>query len=1185
MLPIYFNNGTKCLALIDSGAAFSILHPSFQDLCVFYEPFSKTAPFPKLISASGDNIKASGRGSIQISFHSNNAMFQQSVVVAPTPFDVILGRDFLTITKAVIDVTKHTIQLDTGGAVNTYIMESDPPSTPNPAVGTFHCTMAIESRKHSGVQFSVEATHSGQFEVTPYSRIYDEYNLLIPRCLVTLFKGPNVICLPVTNPSGSTVTIFKDTKAVEFTSIQAASIVCAIGIFEVAGTDASTDIYEAVYPSDLLSTQTPSTQMFNDQLNPNLSPDLKSRMQAHISQNKDLFGSEPTRSDTPQCDEHRIPITPDAQPARMRPYPFNPALTAAQVTEVNTLLQAGIIRPSKSSWAAPALMIKKPNGSFRMCIDYRRLNKVTIKDVYPLPRIQDMLNAINGAQYMSSLDMLKGFYQIPVAEEDRHKTAFSTSWGHFEFNRMPFGLTNAPATFQRLMDTVLTGLVPLICMVYIDDILIFSRTFDQHLLDLDRVFSAVRSANLKLNLSKCFFGFTELKYLGHIISRDGLKPNPETIQSVNDFPVPTNKLETQRFLGLANYYRRFIERFSDIAEPLIALTRGNDKKSFPITGDALASFNALKAALTSTPVLAYADFTKPFILRTDASNIGLGAILQQQAGATGNLRSVVAYASRSLNPAERHYSATEREGLAVVWAVTHFRMYLTGVGFTVETDHAALMSLTTSNQTNSRLVRWALFLQGFDMTVKHRPGQTMLDADCLSRAPVLHVMATLRAPATTPKSPLQEKQEQDPQIAALKTFLLTGELSTDERINVAVVAMAPSASVIEGLVCILPKGQDKTPLVIVPKSLQHTIMEASHVAPTGGHLGFDKVYGAIRLKYFWPQLYQDVAKFVSECAVCDLNRKLTTATPTAPLQPILTATPFEIVATDVAGPLPRTGQGHEYFIIFVDIFTKFAHAYPMHKADASTAASLFMNCIVLQHGPPGTLLSDQGSIYTGLMMEKISQLVGYKRSFTSAYHPQTNGTAERFNKTLKHMLMKFIDSNQQDWDLFIQMLVFAYNTTPHASTGVSPFYLLYGRHPHTPIDRMLGLPNLKDTPREIATYITRQHAALVSAHDTAREHLHQAAESRADRFNAAHAMADYQVGDLVYLHTPVVARGLSKKFASPWRGPFKIVQKINDSLYNLEGSKKPVNVARLRISKAPGPQVDASDDNVLYVAD
>ena len=1080
MLPIYFNNGTKCLALIDSGAAFSILHPSFQDLCVFYEPFSKTAPFPKLISASGDNIKASGRGSIQISFHSNNAMFQQSVVVAPTPFDVILGRDFLTITKAVIDVTKHTIQLDTGGAVNTYIMESDPPSTPNPAVGTFHCTMAIESRKHSGVQFSVEATHSGQFEVTPYSRIYDEYNLLIPRCLVTLFKGPNVICLPVTNPSGSTVTIFKDTKAVEFTSIQAASIVCAIGIFEVAGTDASTDIYEAVYPSDLLSTQTPSTQMFNDQLNPNLSPDLKSRMQAHISQNKDLFGSEPTRSDTPQCDEHRIPITPDAQPARMRPYPFNPALTAAQVTEV-----------------------------------------------YPLPRIQDMLNAINGAQYMSSLDMLKGFYQIPVAEEDRHKTAFSTSWGHFEFNRMPFGLTNAPATFQRLMDTVLTGLVPLICMVYIDDILIFSRTFDQHLLDLDRVFSAVRSANLKLNLSKCFFGFTELKYLGHIISRDGLKPNPETIQSVNDFPVPTNKLETQRFLGLANYYRRFIERFSDIAEPLIALTRGNDKKSFPITGDALASFNALKAALTSTPVLAYADFTKPFILRTDASNIGLGAILQQQAGATGNLRSVVAYASRSLNPAERHYSATEREGLAVVWAVTHFRMYLTGVGFTVETDHAALMSLTTSNQTNSRLVRWALFLQGFDMTVKHRPGQTMLDADCLSRAPVLHVMATLRAPATTPKSPLQEKQEQDPQIAALKTFLLTGELSTDERINVAVVAMAPSASVIEGLVCILPKGQDKTPLVIVPKSLQHTIMEASHVAPTGGHLGFDKVYGAIRLKYFWPQLYQDVAKFVSECAVCDLNRKLTTATPTAPLQPILTSSPFEIVATDVAGPLPRTGQGHEYFIIFVDIFTKFAHAYPMHKADASTAASLFMNCIVLQHGPPGTLLSDQGSIYTGLMMEKISQLVGYKRSFTSAYHPQTNGTAERFNKTLKHMLMKFIDSNQQDWDLFIQMLVFAYNTTPHASTGVSPFYLLYGRHPHTPIDRMLGLPNLKDTPREIATYITRQHAALVSAHDTAREHLHQAAESRADRFNAAHAMADYKVGDLVYLHTPVVARGLS----------------------------------------------------------
>ena len=1148
-----------------SGAEISILHPSFKDCCKTLATFSDSTR-PNLLSASNSPIVVCGQGQLVLKFEGNDQFsVQQKFLLADTPYDMILGRDFLTAVSAIIDTTKRTLRMSVADVVLECYMSAQPTS-PTIVTGSMSGNTFLKARTHTVVAIKVHSPVAGHFELTPLDRVYADFGILVPRCVVTLFEGDNTVCIPFMNPTETDRVVYDKTSVIALGPVDLASTINAVTTFTPAQTPLpNTDPFEIPDPAVVLNSHVPNAETLMAQISKTLDAPQQASLLQFLQHNSDLFASDASRPSATHQVEHQIPTIPDAKPARQRPYALNPSMTAIQVTEINKLLDAGVITHSQSSWSAPVIMVVKPDGSYRMCIDYRRLNKLTVKDVYPLPRIQDMLNSLNGAQFMSSLDLLKGFYQIPVADEDRHKTAFSTTFGHYEFQRMPFGLTNAPATFQRFLDVTLAGLVPSICMVYIDDIFIFSRSFDVHIADLQTVFNALRKASLQLNIAKCHFGFTELKYLGHIITRDGLRPNPETIQSIQTFPMPSSKVEVQRFLGLANYYRRFIARFSELAEPLIALTRGNDRKLFPASDDAVASFRALKDALSTAPVLSYADFTKPFILRTDASNIGIGAILQQPAGKDGNLRTVVAYASRTLSSAERHYSATEREGLAVVWAVTHFRMYLTGVRCIVETDHSALTSLTTSDQTNSRLVRWALFLQGFDLVIKHRPGRSMADADCLSRTPV---MAIHQDPRTAYLSLLHEHQAKDTFISAMTQFLEHGTLSADNAVNTKISSFGPNAAVVDGLVCLLPKDSKATPLVWVPASLQPYIMEAAHVSKTGGHLAFDKVYGALKLKYFWPTMYKDVATFINACEICDKNRKLTTAPQVAQLQPILTTVPFEIVATDVVGPLPRTGQGHEYIIVFVDIFTKFAHAYPMHRADASTAASLFMNHIVLQHGPPKKLLSDQGSIYTGVMMEKLAQLITYKHLFTSAYHPQTNGQAEKFNKTLKHMLMKFIDANQADWDLYLQSVVFAYNTTPHAGSQFSPYFLLYGREPYTPIDRMLGLPNLNQVSHDIATYITRQRDTLEVAHTLARTSLASAAADRASRFNDAHTIAHYNVGELVFLHVPRVAKGLSRSFASPWRGPYKILEKPSESVVVLEGSKKPVNVARLRLSRA-----------------
>ena len=425
---------------------------------------------------------------------------------------------------------------------------------------------------------------------------------------------------------------------------------------------------------------------------------------------------------------HHTIDTGNAQPIRQRAR-WLPYHQQKEVCELlNDMLSRGIIEPSQSPWASPIVLVKKRDGSVRFCVDFRKLNNVSCKDAQPLPRIDDTLDSLEGACYFSTLDLSSGYWQVAVGPNDKEKTAFVTPFGLYQFRVMPFGLCNAPATFQRLMECVLKGLHWTTCLVYLDDIIAFSKTVDEHIVRLKSVFARLKEAGLKIKPSKCHFLKSTVRYLGHVISKNGVQTDQEKVKCVYDWPVPQTQRELQSFLGLASYYRRFVKIFAHIASPLHALS--NKGKEWVWTAECNEAFFDLKKKLVSAPILAMPDFSQHFILDTDASGEGLGAVLSQ---CREGQECVVAYASRSLSRTEKQYCATRRELLALVWASRHFRPYLYGRKFIVRTDHHALRWLHNFKEPAGQVARWLEQLAEFDYEVVHRQGKQHTNADALSR--------------------------------------------------------------------------------------------------------------------------------------------------------------------------------------------------------------------------------------------------------------------------------------------------------------------------------------------------------------------------------------------------------------------------------------------------------------------
>jgi RNase H-like domain found in reverse transcriptase/Reverse transcriptase (RNA-dependent DNA polymerase) len=458
--------------------------------------------------------------------------------------------------------------------------------------------------------------------------------------------------------------------------------------------------------------------------------EMRAPLRELLQEYSDIFSEQGYDIGKTDVIQHHID-TGNHRPIRLRPYRTPHKLKAEMKKHIDDMLKANIIKPSTSPWAAPALLVNKHDGSTRFVVDYRALNAVTKFDSYPMPRISDILDQLNGKKYFTCLDLASGYHNVCVDPKSQEKTAFVVEHGLYEYLRMPFGLVSAPASFSRLMDHIFREQLEDYLLLFLDDLIIYSDTLEEHLEHLRKVFQILREAKLKLKGKKCQFFLQEVSFLGHIVTPDGIKPDPAKIEKILNFKTPTNLKQVQSFLGLASYYRRFIKDFSKIAHPLIELTKGKGERNFIWGEDQQRAFDVLRKHLTTSPILAYPDWNKDFLLFTDASNYGIGAILSQLNNEGREV--VIAYASRHLNQAEMKYSATEKEALAVVFGVKHFKHYLTGNHFIIISDARPLVWLNSIKDPTGRLARWALELSNMKYTIKYRPGRVNQNADCLSR--------------------------------------------------------------------------------------------------------------------------------------------------------------------------------------------------------------------------------------------------------------------------------------------------------------------------------------------------------------------------------------------------------------------------------------------------------------------
>src|SRR5258705_4021492 len=552
---------------------------------------------------------------------------------------------------------------------------------------------------------------------------------------------------------------------------------------------------------------------------------------------------------------------------------------------VSNMLNQGVIRESQSAWSSPICLVTKKDGTPRFCVDFRKLNATTRVDAYPLPRIDDSLDALAGSRFFSSLDLTAGYWQVEIKPKDRPKTAFSTPTGElFEFNVLPFGLVNAPSTFERLMEQVLAGLSWKSCLIYLDDILVFSDTFTTHLGRLEEVFKRLEVANLKMKPSKCHFAQRKIHYLGHIVSAEGVATDPAKIQAILDYPTPHNVKTLRSFIGLTSYYRRFVQNFSTIARPLFDLT----KKDTPFnwSQSCQEAFEFLKGRLVTTPILAYPDFQAPFKAYSDASGYGIGCVLSQDQN--GKER-VICYASRTLTPAEQNYSVIEREALGLIYAVKVFRPYLYDHQFQLITDHNPLKWLRTMRNPHGKFSRWVLLLEEFHPTIITRKGDTLPHVDALSRAPLPRNQDQMEDDIPMAIAPIvgqneiQQWQNEDADIQKVKEHLQSKTILPPNLSRIWKKAIP--FLFVQNEILYYQGPSAKNPQLVIPKAKTKVVSGWCHDTLTAGHFGVAKTKQRAQERYFWPTMLKDLETKVKFCETCQ-RVKPTSITARAPLEPI-----------------------------------------------------------------------------------------------------------------------------------------------------------------------------------------------------------------------------------------------------------------------------------------------------------
>ena len=1148
--------GTEVLMLVDSGASVSLISADFR----MSVPALRNRPLKKnyIDSRAVNGQKLDTLGTSEITFRLGPTCWQHTFhVLRESTQCVLVGLDFLAKNHALLDLGRGVLQL---WDVSVPLLQGGElvPSCCNVSLAD---VMTIPPLSEALVPVNI-LTPAGASQPAADFQGYLEPNipettgLVVARTVSSVRNG--VTSARILNPTGEAVELRQGLHLGEFYPVGKGDILVPPRVV---------DNHPAVPPAAAGPVSLEESPVTAEQ---------RAKLAELLQRFTDVFNLGDRNTGRCTLIKHHI-RTGDHPTVKQRAYRAAPGKRTEIERQVAELLADGVVEESCSPWASPVVLVRKKGGQWRFCIDYRRLNAVTIKDSHPLPRVDDSLDALAGSAWFSTLDFSNGYWQVEMAEEDREKTAFTTGRGLYQWRAMPMGLTNSPATFQRMMELILRGLPWHICVVYLDDILIYSRTFSDHLLHLDEVLSRIQLAGLKLNSKKCHFARDHVVFLGHVVSRDGLQPDPRNTDKVRTWPTPRTPSEVRAFVGLCSYYRRFVRNFSQHAAPLNRLAGKN--VPFEWSAECEAAFTYLRQVLTSSPVVTLPNFALPFKVYTDASKDSVGAVLSQD---EEGCEKVIAYASQALTHTQKRWSTFDRELWAVVWAVREFKHYVGLSTFGIITDHRPLLGLrrmAIDNDPTGRRCRWVLELDPFDWVMVHKDGARHKNADALSRRPVspdfvepdapsagLCAVASVEVSDHSPPADgaqtepvpvyslsgggaeLRSAQREDPDIGVVLSWLEQGRVRRPRRLPGGSSASLRKLwtefhrlSVMEGLLCrtALPETTgEKQIQAVVPAAMVPEILQQLHGGPAAAHFSAERVWEKAKQSCYWPFMLRDIRRWCEQCRACQ-TRRCPVPGPRAPMGGSQVDRPLQRVAADIL-ELPMTSRGNRYILVVEDYFTKFVALYALPNQTAHSVARCLFEDYVLVHGVPEILHTDQGRQFEAEVIQSLCQWLGIKKTRTTAYNPKSDGMVERHNRTLIDQLAKMLLSHGGEWDTYVKQVAFAYNSSKHASTRFTPFYLMHGREARVPADVLVPAGDLdsRGTGSQM-DYASTIAERLESAFGAARLNSAEARERQKLYHDQSSCHRPFSVGGLVWLNNPTERR---MKLAPHWKGPYRVVQ-------------------------------------------
>jgi transposase InsO family protein len=942
----------------------------------------------------------------------------------------------------------------------------------------------------------------------------------------------------------------------------------------------------------------------------NLDEAGKERLKELMVEFKDVFR---LKTDPPgRVDEYAVPIQLTTQnPVFLNQYHLSAADNRESDKQVELMLKAGVIRPSISPYNFPRLFTDKKiitnEGTEvpdrRFCIDLRALNEISERISFPMPTCDHTIHRLRGSQYYSCLDILSGFWHLPLTPESCKYVAFSTGKGHFEFTVLPFGWVNSPFWFQRFTQTCIANPNGDYCQAYIDDLVVFSKDVEDHFLHLRQVLNTIRSLNVRLKTSKCSFFAREMEYLGHIISADGIRMNPKKVKVIMNLPRPTTKKQVRSFLGKVNYYAKFLPTLSHIARPLGRLT--GKRVVFQWGDEEELAFQTLKQMIAEDVMLAFPDEETPFTITTDASEYAIGAVLSQKDGKTGVERPVM-FLSKALDKTQVNWHTPEKETYAIVYALEKFRPYIYGRPFSLVTDHRALLWCCGKKNVHGRLARWSYIISQYAQDIQYIQGKNNHVADALSRAPYQpepepdaetddlganpHLaeilkekiygavginMVTTRAAArqmidmgfgTDSDSEDDAQWPLDPaQVSLTPLFLpeLWGSESNhdpDAQRGQKQVETSIRKDELSRWVHNTKTDANGLPLWWVPPTYRRDVLRAVHRNPMSAHPSAEKMFQLLQERVWWRKMESDVEDFVRTCHLCQLYRMGQADRPHIQTRRNAQC-PMQRISLDILSMEGVKAPGKDrYVLVILDEFTRYAEAYPISSQDDKTVSDVFFNQFITRFGVPEEIVTDLGGCFVSKMFTRLCQTMGIKKMTTAAYRPQGNGANERVHHTLYTILRMITRADGKDWRAKLPLALYVYRNMQHSGIGTTPHRALLGY-----MNRWVTFEYYRDEEEmDVETHVARLHGIHKEIHDRMQE-VQEARNARLNR--QKQAPREYQPGDLVKFR---IHDSVRNKMSPFWEGPAEVLRRVGPVDYELrfpEGHDKKhpvVHVAYLK---------------------